>query len=175
MNRLVPQRSLPEVPLRLRTIRNIDQAVVIDGRVRGARIAIDASPIVDFFRDTVWPFLGRVLSDLTEQVNTQSQGVGAPIVTTGTNITIKPSAAIHVVSGDGTIQTIEPPLLQVGVQADEVTERQVSGFTGTIRLIPDTASTWELVTGGNIRKATTSIVGQTLHLTYDGELWAPSY
>jgi hypothetical protein len=175
MNRPVPKRSLPEVPARLRLAHAKDNAAEVDGRVREVRVGIDLSPLVDFFRQTVWPFLDRVMSDLTEQVNTQVQGVGPEIDATGANITIKPSAAIQVVSGTGSIKNLEVPLLQVGVEADFTTQRTVSAFTGTVVLIPKAASTWTLVTGGNIRKASTCVVGQAMYLTFDGELWAPSY
>lgn len=175
MNRPVPKRSLPEIPARLRVARAKDDAAEVDGRVRQVRVGIDLAPLIDFMRQTVWPFLDRMLSDLVEQVNTQVQGVGPELEAVGSNITIKPSAAIHVVSGDGTIQNIEVPLIQVGVEADFVTPRTVSAFTGTVVLIPDPTATWELVTGGNIRKASTCVAGQAMHLTYDGELWAPSY
>ncbi len=175
MNRPIPKRSLPQIPGRIRELRNIPRGVVVDGAVREATIRIDATPLLEFFRATVWPYLDRALSDIVEQVNTQSQGVGTPIDATGANITITPGSAIHVVSGAGSIQTISPPLIQVGVEADFVTPRSVSAFTGTIVLIPDTASTWTLVTGGNIRKASTCVVGQAMHVTFDGELWAPSY
>ncbi len=175
MNRPIPKRSLPQIPGRIRELRNIQRGVVIDGTVRDATVRVDATPLLEFFRATVWPYLDRALSDIVEQLNTQCQGVGDPIDATGANITITPGSAIHVVSGAGSIKTIEPPMLQVGVEADFVTPRSVSAFTGTVVLIPDTGSTWTLVTGGNIRKASTCVVGQAMHLTYDGELWAPSY
>lgn len=175
MNRPIPKRSLPQIPGRIRELRNIPRGVVIDNAVREATVKIDATPLLEFFRATVWPYLDRALSDIVEQVNTQSQGVGIPIDATGSNITITPGSAIHVVSGAGSIETIEPPMLQIGVESDFVTPRQISAFTGTIVLIPDVGATWTLVATGNIRKASTCVVGQAMHVTFDGELWAPSY
>lgn len=175
MNRPIPKRSLPTIPGRIRELRNIARGVVIDGAIRDATIKIDATPLLEFFRATVWPYLDRALGDLTEQSNTQVQGVGDPIDATGSNITITPGSAIHVVSGAGSIETIEPPMLQVGVQADFITPRNISAFTGTVILIPDVGSTWTLVDTGNIRKASSCVVGQAMHVTFDGELWAPSY
>lgn len=93
-------------------------------------------------------------SNVTEQLNTQSQGVGAPL-TAGTTLTV--TNHIHSVGGTAAIRNINAP----------------AGFTGTVVLLP-TAS-WTTVTGGNIASATTAVVGKALHMTFDGTQWHPSY
>lgn len=70
MNRPIPKRSLPQIPGRIRELRNIPRGVVIDNAVREATVKIDATPLLEFFRATVWPYLDRALSDIVEQVNT---------------------------------------------------------------------------------------------------------
>jgi hypothetical protein len=84
--------------------------------------------------------------------------VGSPISSTGSNITIAPTAGIHHVTGTGSIKTITPP---------------VTGFVGSITLIPDGYFT--TATGGNIGRASAAALGMTLIMTYDGTSWYPSY
>ena len=95
-------------------------------------------------------YLGLV----TEQLNSQVQGVGS-VVASATSIAL--SAAIHHVSGTTAIQTIVVP----------------ARFTGPVFLIPD--AVWTLITGGNIAKAATAVVSRLMTLIFDGTLWYPSY
>lgn len=48
-----------------------------------------------------------------------------------------------------------------------------AGFTGSLSFIP--TAVWTASTGGNIGKGSTSIVGQAMVWTFDGNLWWPSY
>ena len=65
--------------------------------------------------------------------------------------------AFHV-TGTTTINTINLPF---------------TGFTGTIRIIPD--GVFLTGTSGNIAIASTAVVSKTLEMTYDGSKWYPSY
>ncbi len=84
--------------------------------------------------------------------------LGANLSSSGTNVTIAPTSGIHHVIGVGSIQTISLP---------------ITGFVGSITLIPDAVFT--TATGGNIAIGTTSVVGKALTMTYDGTSWYPSY
>jgi len=115
--------------------------------------------------------------DVIGQLNSQVQGVGEEISSAGTNVTIKPTHAIHVVSGTGSILRILPPAEQYGVEADQTTARSVSSFTGPLFLLPTGA--WTLVSGasgvGGVTKNSTAVVGQLMIVVFDGDTWAPSY
>lgn len=81
-------------------------------------------------------------------------GLGTPISSTGTNITISPTALVTHVTGTGSIQTITP---------------LYTGFIGSITMIADAA--WSTVTGGNIAASMTSVAGTPYVATYDGSVW----
>ncbi len=72
--------------------------------------------------------------------------------------TITPSGDIFHVTGTSAINTINLPY---------------SGFKGSITIIPDGIFTTG--TSGNIALASTSVVGKTLIMTWDGSKWFPSY
>lgn len=93
------------------------------------------------------------LNSLVEQNNSLTQ-VG-PILSSAPIIVV--SARIHHVSGTGAIKTITQP----------------PGAGGDLWLIPD--GLWTLVTGGNIGKSSTAVVGKALPLIWDGKLWWPGY
>ena len=85
-----------------------------------------------------------------------ARGTAAAVASAGTITAVDP---IFHVSGTVTIAQINLPYV---------------GFTGSITIIPD--GVFALVTsGGNIGKATNSVVGKALILTYDGSKWWPSY
>jgi hypothetical protein len=73
--------------------------------------------------------------------------------------TISADNSIFHVSGTTTIKQINLPYV---------------GFTGAITIIPDGIFALD-ITGGNIGKNATSVVGKALILTYDGAKWWPSY
>lgn len=82
--------------------------------------------------------------------------------TVGVNVasasTISTSSGIFHVTGTTQINTINVP---------------VTGFTGSITIIPDGAFTTG--TSGNIALGSTAIVNKALIMTYDGSKWYPSY
>lgn len=165
MNRILPFRQIPDMPTTFAhrlSVRGVQVSEINDGILRG------------FLRQLL-TYVGQTNQEIVDQLNTRSQGKGPDIEATGADITITPSAAAHVVSGDGTIQTIQAPDQRVGVQSDHTTERRTTNFTGSVRLFPAAGSTWELVTGGNIAKATAAVPGQALIVYFDGEVWWPSY
>lgn len=125
----------------------------------------------DSYRKALEQHLNEQFRELIEQVNSQVQGVGAEIASA---TRIKPTNAIHVVTGAEQIENIDPPNAQLGVESDHVTPRYVSSFTGPIWLIPAAGSTWELVTGGNIAKAATATPLQAMAVIYDGASWYPA-
>lgn len=88
--------------------------------------------------------------------NINDQQIGTAIASAAT---ISPDHPIHHVTGTAAISTINVP----------------TGHSGPLHLIPDGIFT--LATGGNIAKASTAVVGQTMILTYDqsSALWYPSY
>lgn len=123
-------------------------------------------------------YLNESIYDILDQLNTQVQGVGESLgIGSETNATLKPTNAIHRVGGTGSIQYIQPPRTQAGVESDGVTARFVSSFTGPLFLLPLGAwTTVDTGTGaGSIRKASTAVVGQLMTLVFDGEEWWPSY
>lgn len=65
----------------------------------------------------------------------------------------------HVVSGTDAIRTLS----------------LAKDFSGSVTLIPTGA--WTLVTGGNITKASTAVVGQAMRVVYNPgtQMWSPSY
>jgi len=132
--------------------------------------------VIPSFRELI-RWLRRFSADVIGQLNSQVQGVGDVLDSGGTNVTLKPTHAIHHVGDTGSIQYIQPPTEQYGVESDETTVRNVSSFTGPLFLIPDGA--WTLVdtgTGvGRILKNSTAVEGQVMVLVFDGEAWAPSY
>lgn len=81
--------------------------------------------------------------------------VGSPLAS---GASISPDRGIHHITGTSEITTINLP---------------VTGFVGTIVLIPDEAFTFN--TGGNIAVAGTAVVNRALHMTFDGTSWYPSY
>jgi hypothetical protein len=81
--------------------------------------------------------------------------IGAAVASAST---IAASGPIFHVTGTATINTISVPF---------------SGFTGNITLIPD--GVFATGTSGNIAIASTSVIGKTLIMTYDGTKWYPSY
>lgn len=115
--------------------------------------------------------------DVIGQLNSQVQGVGSSISVTGSNQTLKPTDPIHSVGGTGSIQYIQPPTEQLGVEADLTTQRSISSFTGPLFFLP--TGLWTLVdtgTGtGRIAKASSAVVGQLMILVFDGDKWTPSY
>src|SRR5262245_46215221 len=107
----------------------------------------------------IWAMnLNRTLTEFinraTFQLNSQVQGVGSSLVSAST---LKPTHAIHKVSGTSLIQSILAP----------------PGFTGPLFLIP--LAGWAWGTSGNIALSGTAITGRLLTLVYDGTRWYPSY
>lgn len=116
------------------------------------RISIPALP------DDSRQFDSDLISNLRgwgNNVNTQLETNFGPTLTAAP--TISPTSNWHHVTGTGAIKTIIAP----------------PGVQGTLYLVPD--QPWTTVTGGNIALATTTVTNQTLALTYDGQLWHPSY
>jgi hypothetical protein len=50
-----------------------------------------------------------------------------------------------------------------------------NGAGTTVTLIPGAGATWATGTSGNIGKSSTSVVGKSLTLTWDGSTWWPNY
>lgn len=121
--------------------------------------------------------LGAQFSDVLDQLNSQVQGVGDDLSVSAFNMTLKPTHAIHRVGGVLSVQYIQPPRVQAGVEADFVTPRFVSSFTGPLFLLPTEAwTTVDTGTGaGRIAANTTAVVGKVMILVYDGSDWYPSY
>lgn len=109
--------------------------------------------------------------EILEQINSQVQGIGEDIVAA---TSIKPTHAIHRVSGSAAISSIDPPNAQRGLD-ENYDVRLVSSFTGPIILIPTSGSSWTLTTGGNIALAATSVDFKALIVVFDGTSWYPSY
>ena len=108
-------------------------------------------------------------TDLTRTSGTptnrwSSVSAGLYVEAVGTAIasaaTIAPTRGITHITGTAAVATITVP---------------VSGFTGTITLIPDGAFT--TTTAGNIALASTAIVNRMMRMTYDSgtSKWYPSY
>lgn len=72
--------------------------------------------------------------------------------------TIAPTGNIFHVTGTTAVATISLPY---------------TGFTGTVRIVPDGIFT--TTTAGNIGLASVAVVGKVLEMTYDGTKWYPSY
>ncbi len=83
---------------------------------------------------------------------------GADISSTGSNVTIAPTASMHHITGTGSIQNITVP---------------ATSFVGCEDFIPDAIFT--TVTGGNIALGSTAVVGRVLRECFDGTSWYPSY
>jgi hypothetical protein len=98
--------------------------------------------------------LAEFINRATFQLNSQVQGVGAILASAST---LKPTHAIHKVSGTSLIQSILAP----------------PGFTGPLFLIPTAG--WGWGTSGNIALSGTAMAGRLLTLVYDGTRWFPSY
>lgn len=98
--------------------------------------------------------LQEFIFQVTMQINSQVQGVGSPLTSASE---LRPTHAIHKVSGTSAISTIHAP----------------SGFTGPLFLIPLDA--WTFATGGNIALSGTATAGRLLIMVYDGTVWFPSY
>lgn len=94
----------------------------------------------------------RYLVDVVNVLNSATQGVGA-VVASAT--TLKPTNAIHHVTGTAAIDTIVAP----------------PGFTGPLFLIADDG--FSFTTGGNISTAGTVAAGTEAMLIYDGATWYP--
>jgi len=125
----------------------------------------------DAWETNVRRYLTQQVGELVDQTNTQVQGRGADIVAAAMVAVTSP---IHRVSGSATITEIIPPDAMRGVEADHVTVRSVSAFTGPVFLIPVIGSTWALGIGGNIYKAVVCTPGQALMVVFDGESWVPT-
>ena len=96
--------------------------------------------------------LRKHASDVIEQINSQVQGVGKPLVSSRT---IVPQQAIHHVTGSTPISYVTLP----------------EGFTGDVTLIADDG--FSTLTGGNIATAVSAPAGKALRLTYDGSMLYP--
>lgn len=154
MNRKLHNEEPPEVPLSLRNA--------------------DVASLIGWMRERFYPYLKRATFQIIEQLNSQVQGVATSVTITGANQTLKLTDPGVPVGGSGSIQTIDPPMIQKGVAADQITARSQAGFTGPIFLMPILGSTWTLVTGGNIMAARTAVPFQLMTLYYDGAFWWPS-
>ncbi len=101
-------------------------------------------------------FAGYVQHDQIVQ-----QKVGSAIASAST---IAPTTPVVHITGTAAIATVTVP-----------TQCGTSGYSCTVRLIPDGAFT--TTTGGNISIASTAVVGRVLELTYDPATakWYPSY
>lgn len=155
MNRKLHNEEPPEIPLSL----------------RGA----DVASVIGWMRERFYPYLRRAMFDIVEQLNSQVQGVAATVTITGANQTLKLTDPGVPIGGTGSIQFIDPPMIQKGVAADFTTTRVQAGFTGPIFLMPILGSTWTLVTGGNIMLASSAVPFKLMVLYYDGASWFPSY
>lgn len=158
MNRPIKRQQVPQWPIWPTTYRIDDWRAAFQKNF-------------DTWRGNLARYLTEQVGELVEQVNTQVQGRGADIVS---DARVRVTHPIHRVSGSATITSIVPPNAQLGVEADQVTPRFTTAFTGTVVLIPTAGSTWGLGTGGNIAKAATAVVGQAMLVVFDGELWAPA-
>jgi hypothetical protein len=98
-----------------------------------------------------------VVKNITLQ-NTSSATPTASAIASASAIQIEEAGQIFHVSGTAAIDTIF---------------LASTSFRGSVTIIPDGAFT--LVTGGNIGKASTAVVGRTMTLHYDGSFWYPSY
>lgn len=94
----------------------------------------------------------RYLVDVVNVLNSATQGVGAPLASA---TVLKPTNAIHHVTGTATIQTITVPV----------------GFTGPLFLLSDNG--FSLTTGGNIATAATVGIGTEAMLVFDAVNWYP--
>jgi len=109
---------------------------------------------IEAWQHDLYQVLTAFFNELTANVNGEVQGVGAVLASAAE---LKPTHAIHHVSGTTAISKITVPL----------------GFTGPLWLIPDGA--WTLTTGGNIALASTATPSRLMTVCFDGLLWYPSY
>jgi len=123
------------------------------------------------WRKLIHRHLDEQFRDILEQVNSQVQGIGEDIVAAAS---IRPTHAVHRVSGSAAISSIDPPNAQRGLD-ENYDPRLVSSFTGPVILIPTSGSSWTLATGGNIALAVTSVDFKALIVVFDSNLWYPSY
>lgn len=89
--------------------------------------------------------LKAYLRTLANQINTQIQDVGPELASASV---VSPSNAIHVVTGDAVIDTINAPL----------------GFSGFVRFV--VAGGWTISAAGNVALAVTPTLGGLVLLDY---------
>lgn len=165
MRRLLGQHRVPELP----PFEALPQ-------VSSSEDVMRLRSMLETHRQSLGTFLRRLLEfnhqtavEVYDQLNTQTQGVGPPIASAAT---IKITHAIHPVTGTAAISTIMPPAEQRGFEADKVTPRYTTTFTGPVWLL--VTANWSLTTGGNIMAAANPVTGDNLVVIYDGAKWWPA-
>ncbi|CAB4196090.1 hypothetical protein UFOVP1287_51 [uncultured Caudovirales phage] len=107
----------------------------------------------DPFQSDLLRALTTFHQDLVGQLNSQVQGLGQTLTSGGT---IYVNAAMHHVTGDRVITTIDCP----------------RDFTGPVWLFAD--DEWTLEIGGNIGSAAAPKANTALMVVYDGSTWYPA-